>query len=363
MPAPKTTPPKTTAPRATSSQATPPKTAPSKTTSSKAVAPKPAAKASADAGQGSAATPPTEQSSAFATGLVLAVVGFFFIGAALSGGVDSDFLGAYVLISSIILLLSPKICRSLSENTKGIYILCAFLAFVVAPLIIGSVGRAKNDEQKQIIAAEREACEADGYGWDYGDNKCDRDTETTKSRKITCEKEGKHWWSDSVGCISQEEFDQRKAKEQARRDCGAKSYYWNETADRCNTDEEQAAKKQAEEASRLSSSSSSQTPSTSTSASQWADPVAHFGETMTLTGKVRIDFAWGESVSGYKEYDKIIPQGSNNYAFWLETSSGTAYVMGGKAFTRKISNGDTLTVTGTIISDGSTGSDLWLSLD
>lgn len=308
-------------------------------------------------------TPNQPQPGPFATGLVLAVLGFFFTGFAMGGGVDSGFLGAYTVITAIILLLSPAICRGLSENAKNLYIFCAFVAFIVAPLIIGTVGRAKHEEQKQIIAAEKEACEVDGYKWDYGDGKCDRDTETNESRRITCEKEGKYWWSDNVGCVSQEEAEQRKAKEQARKDCSAKYYYWNESADRCNTEAEQAAKKRAEAAEQAANSSSSSSSSSSSASSQWADPAAHFGETMTLTGKVLVDFAWGKDVNGYKSYEKIIPSDSNNYAFWLETSSGTAYVMGGKAFNRRINNGDTVTVTGTITSTSATGRTLWLSVD
>lgn len=325
--------------------------------------PKPNTKASNATKSNTSNTQPTaQQPGAFATGLVLAVLGFFFTGFAMGGGVSSDFLGAYTVITAAILLLSPAICRGLSEKAKGFYTFCALIAFIVAPLIIGAVGRAKNGEQKQIIAAEQEACEADGYKWDYGDKKCDHDTETDKSRKITCEKEGNYWWSDGVGCISQEEAEQRKAKEQARKDCSAKYYYWNEAADRCNTDAEQAEKKRAEEAEQTANSSFSSS-SSSTSADKWSNPAAHFGETMTLSGKVLVDFAWGKDVNGYKSYEKIIPSDSDNYAFWLETSAGTAYVMGGKAFNRRINNGDTVTVTGTITSTSSTGSTLWLSLD
>ena len=189
----------------------------------------------------------------------------------------------------------------------------------------------KTDKQK----VDEETCKAkEGYTFTYKDGKVD----CHKTQETLCKEKG-DIWSNSK-CKTKEEIEtEEKAKQ-----------------------EEATKETEEKQESSSSSSSSSGTSSSSDNKAIWANPKAHKGETITLTGSVRVDYAWYKYIDSYKKEDSFIPFNSTNYAFWIQTSDGTAYVTGGKSFGNSVDNGDTITITGKITSDDSTGDQLSIEI-
>ena len=212
----------------------------------------------------------------------------------------------------------------------------------------------KTEKQK----ADEEVCKAkEGYTFTYKDGKVD----CHKTQETLCKEKGGIW--NNSKCKTQEEIEaEEKAKEEEEERKKQEEADKKAEEERNAKEEEEKKANEEQKSSDSSSSSSSSSSDPSNSQAIWANPKAHKGETVTLTGSIRVDYAWYKYIDSYKKEDKWIPFNSTNYAFWIQTSNGTAYVMGGQSFGKDVDNGDTITITGKVVSDDSTGDQLWVEI-